>query len=196
MADPFLWLYDGSGALLTVDNDSGTGPEAAIVYTAASTGSHFVSAAGFGSNTGTFTLGAVDQTGPAGGDVAATIATTRSIAIGKSLTGTIDVPADDDWYQVWLVAGHQYLLYIQGAATNWGTLSSTSLRLIDVNGFTPIASSSAFGGDSSFEFAATQTCYYLDDASTPTTGGANAFPSGAVELPSGSAVPWAALVTA
>lgn len=47
-------------------------------------------------------------------------------------------------------------------------------------------------------FAASTQCYYVDDATTPTTGGISAFPSGASiqPLPSGSAVPWVALVAA
>src|SRR5262245_14600041 len=58
--------------------------------------------------------------------------TTRVLAVGSSATGLIDVPLDQDWYQVWLTAGvaYQIALNSSGAAP----LTDPLVRLLDGSG--------------------------------------------------------------
>ena len=63
LSDPVLQLMNSSGTLITSDDDSGTGYNALILYTASSSGYYYLGAAGNSANaTGTYTL-AVTEAG-------------------------------------------------------------------------------------------------------------------------------------
>lgn len=61
LADPFLSLYNGSGTLITSDDD-GNAPNASLTYTAAATGTYYLGASssprGTGAGTGSYTVSA------------------------------------------------------------------------------------------------------------------------------------------
>src|SRR3990172_7219040 len=68
--DPYLRLIDVSGTgVLAYNDDAGGTLESSITYTATATGTYFLSAEGFSTRAGTFTLVASDITGGAAGDV-------------------------------------------------------------------------------------------------------------------------------
>lgn len=87
------------------------------------------------------------------------------------------------------VAGNRTQPPLAGDTSLWLAAGAKFWLAVRVNSASCVVRASA-------GMAAEQACYYLDDTATPTTGGANAFPSGVTPLPSGSAVPWAAIVTA
>lgn len=67
--DPYLYLLDGAGTYITSDDDSGTGLDSRITYTATTSGTHFLEAEAFGSfYTGTYTIAVSEGVGTAGAD--------------------------------------------------------------------------------------------------------------------------------
>jgi Ca2+-binding RTX toxin-like protein len=71
IGDAFLRLFDATGALVTINDDSGEGLNSLILYTANQSGTYFLSAGGYGSNVGTFLLSVlehVDLVGTPGDD--------------------------------------------------------------------------------------------------------------------------------
>lgn len=60
LADPYLFLRNGAGAVLAQDDDAGTGLDSRITFTATASGAHYLDAQEFGNNaTGTYMLNAV-----------------------------------------------------------------------------------------------------------------------------------------
>ncbi|MBD8876179.1 putative Ig domain-containing protein [Roseibium polysiphoniae] len=101
---------------------------------------------------------------PADTDVGDTIATASSIAVGGSITGTVDVAGDHDWYAVELEAGVSYQFSLRGAATSGGTLSDPFLALFDAAGVEIDFNDDHDGSlDALIEFTPTTSgTYYLD----------------------------------
>lgn len=71
LVNPQLWLYNGSGSLITWDDDNGPGTDSRITYTAAASGRFYLVAASSITGTGTYRLSAavepraaVDPDGP------------------------------------------------------------------------------------------------------------------------------------
>ncbi|MCV6609668.1 MAG: PPC domain-containing protein, partial [Amphritea sp.] len=44
LSDPYLYLYDGNGRLISVNDDGGAGRDSQITYTATSTGTYYLRA--------------------------------------------------------------------------------------------------------------------------------------------------------
>ena len=63
------------------------------------------------------------------GDAAASVATTYSMGVGDSFSGTLRSEGDRDWVRVSLVAGQSYTISLSGAGTN--AVSDTYLSLYD-----------------------------------------------------------------
>ncbi len=156
LEDPLLRLLDGSGFELAGNDDSGGTLDSSFTFTAFQSGTYFLSAQGFGSETGAFLLSATDLGGLA--DVAAGTGTADSVSTAAPATGTIDASGDQDWYQVSLVAGHQYRFDLQGATAGQGSLSDPLLRLLNGSG-SLLATNDDSGGtlDSSIVFTASQS---------------------------------------
>ena len=95
LADPFLRLLNGAGAEIVANDDAGNTLESSITFLATQSGTFFLSAGGFASSAGTFSLSAIDLS--AGVDVAGSTATTATLAAGGSASGTIDAAGDQDW---------------------------------------------------------------------------------------------------
>lgn len=129
LADTFIrGLYDGAGALIpgTTNDDGGTGYNSSLSFTATSNGTYYVSAGGFGSNTGTYKISVSEQ--GVTDDFAQTTGTTGALPVGGSTTGDIETAGDADWFEVTLVAGNTYQLLLEGAATSGGTLADPLIQ--------------------------------------------------------------------
>ncbi|ARE40618.1 MSHA pilin protein MshA [Rhodovulum sp. P5] len=124
LSDPFLHgLYDASGTLLdgTENDDGGQGLNSRVTYEVAQTGTYYVAAGAFGSDTGTYKV-SVTGSGTAD-DYAASTATTGQITVGGAQTGAIETGGDTDWFAVTLTAGTTYEIDLEGASTGEGTLN-------------------------------------------------------------------------
>ena len=154
LSDPMLgWIYDGAGERLsgTVDDDSGEGLNSRVTFTAAEDGTHYVAARTptlF--RTGTYTLTVTDVTpaAVAGGTTAVLVpppgtnvseddtdlpndnTTTGRVDVGGSVTGTIEIPYDQDRFAVELEGGRTYRFDLQGSPGGGGTLPDTYFRAI------------------------------------------------------------------
>ncbi|WP_162177041.1 M10 family metallopeptidase [Hyphomonas jannaschiana] len=68
----------------------------------------------------------------AGEDVPGDTSTTVTLAVGGSVTDTIEVSGDQDWFAVNLVAGQRYLITLTGTGTD--PLDDPYLEVMDSNG--------------------------------------------------------------
>jgi uncharacterized delta-60 repeat protein len=177
LVDPFVRLVDFSGNELAFDDDSGSGLDSQLTYTVASTGYYYVSAQAFGSATGTFTLSVHDT------EIAGNTSTTGVLVVDDSVTGLIDPAYDSDWYQVTLVAGHEYVFDLQGAPSGMGTLADPSLQLYDSSGYwLDYDYDSGLGVESSMHYVAGYSGTYYVSASGGFTGGTGTFTLSATDL--------------
>jgi hypothetical protein len=127
LSDAYLYLRNSAGTILRQDDDSGGGNNSLITFTASSTGTYFLDAAGYNnSHFGTYTLSAAIV--GAADDFAGSTATNGSVAVNGSIAGVVNTGGDRDWFRVWLVAGRSYRFDV-----NRGTISDPDLRFR--NGF-------------------------------------------------------------
>lgn len=127
LTDAYLYLRNSAGTILRQDDDSGGNRNSLIRFTAPSSGTYFLDAAGYaGTHFGTYTLTA-RRVGPAD-DFAGSVATTGTVAVNGSIAGVVNTGGDRDWFRVWLVAGRSYRLDVTG-----GSVGDPDLRLR--NGF-------------------------------------------------------------
>lgn len=139
LEEPFLRLWDGDGNEIASSEEIYDGADAVLAFTAEADGTMFAAAAGYGGSvfedrtyheTGTYRLSLREVIDDVPGDAA----TTASLAVGGSLNGTIDYPADQDWYRVEVVAGRTYVFDLEGVDTGVGTLRDPVLGLLDAEG--------------------------------------------------------------
>ena len=174
LLDPYLYgLYSSAGSLIsgTTDDDSGAGYGAQITYTATASGTYYISAGGYSSNTGNYVLSV--SSGTSGGssgstttDLAASIATTGTVTAGASASSLIDSADDQDWFSVSLSAGRSYDIGLGGSASNNGSLTDPYLRGIYDSAGTLISATtdddSGYGTDALVSFTPTSTgTYYI-----------------------------------
>lgn len=111
---------------------------------------------------------------PSACEVSGDTSTDASLAVGSSVTGTIDSAGDADWYAITLNAGWTYTFDLQGEASGQGALSDPVLRVLDSTGAALASNddSSDSSLDSHIVFSAPYTGrYYLSaQGYTPTTG--------------------------
>ena len=162
--DSFIYVRDAAGTLLVQDDDSGDGTYSLVSYTPTTSGVYFVDAGVFPGqgSAGTYHL-SVAAVVPSGSDsIAASTATTGTLALNGSVDGNVDTAADHDWYGITLVAGQTYIFRTGG--TGVGTALDTTLTLRDAAG-TQLATNddSGEGAYSAIRFTATTGgTYYLD----------------------------------
>ena len=186
LADPFLVLRDANGNFVAQDDDSGTGSDARIVYTAASSGTYFISARTFGSDGGTYALVTApeerteDDSTPAPSptipgitvsegttDAPASTETTIDIISGDTFEGELDVSSDRDWVSIDLTAGTEYTFDLQGTGAGTGTLADPFLVLRDANGnFVAQDDDSGTGSDARIVYTAASSGTYFISART------------------------------
>jgi len=132
LSDPLLQLLDANLNLVRSDDDSGTGYDSSIEFTASQSGNYYVVANGYGSSMGSYVL---DISLNANADaIPDNISTGFLITDGQQLAGTIDFEYDSDWYAVSLIAGTQYSMSLSGAPSSSGTLADPNLKLYDQQG--------------------------------------------------------------
>ena len=131
LKDPDLYgLFDPSGKFLySTRNFEGGGPcdDDRLIFTAGSTGNYYVSADGFSLHTGTYTLSVTDVSADYPNEIASEVGTTGTVAVGGSVTGEFEFFHDHDWFAVTLEAEKTYRFDLEGADTNAGTVTDTTL---------------------------------------------------------------------
>ena len=100
-------------------------------------------------------------------DYLSTTQTTGAVAVGGSATGEIETSKDFDWFAVDLVAGHTYVIDLEGADSGGGALQDPVLRgLYDADGNRIAGARDNDGGvgrDARLTFtAATTGAYYIE----------------------------------
>ena len=97
MSDPYLELFNGSGVFIAGDNNSGTGNNAQITYTASTTGTHYLASTSAnvnGFSTGTYTVSAsANNRDPVASNDSATVRNGQAVTIN---IGANDSDADGD----------------------------------------------------------------------------------------------------
>ena len=128
LRDPYLrGVHDADGALIagTTDDNSGTGHNSRVFFTAGEDGTYYVAAGADGNgHRGTYTLSVKELPG----DQAAGTGTGGTVAVGGSATGDIEYAGDRDWFAVTLDAGKTYRIDLEGSRTGDGTLRDPYLR--------------------------------------------------------------------
>ena len=100
-------------------------------------------------------------------DYSSTTQTAGTVAVGGSATGEIETSKDFDWFAVDLVAGHTYVIDLEGADSGGGALQDPVLRgLYDAGGNRIEGTRDSDGGigrDARLTFTATTTgTYYIE----------------------------------
>jgi hypothetical protein len=132
LTDPYLYLYDASGNLITQDDDSGVGFNSELNYTPGATGTYYIGAAAFADGyTGTY---AIQISGSAPPDdfsdsFTDTTAPFGQVIVNGATSGNLELAGDHDWFRVQLTAGATYTIDLQAAGAGIGTLSDSYLRL-------------------------------------------------------------------
>lgn len=170
LADPLLTLYSASGATLARDDDSGTGNNALLSFTATSSGTHFLAASAYGSFTGGYRLSASSAGTGSSDDYAGSTATTGRISIGGTASGRVETANDSDWFAVSLSAGQRYDFRLDGSGQN-----DPLLTLYSAQGAALASDDDGGGGYNALlsYLAPTSGTYYL--GAQMTSGGTGAY---------------------
>ncbi len=172
LSDPYLSiLKPNTSSADRVDNDSGTGTDAQLVYTATVTGRHDLAVEAIGGALGSYVVSVTQSTAPQGDDYPSTLATTGVVNVGSARTGAIEQGADVDWIRVSLTAGTLYRFDARGVGSSGGTLADPTLSLVNAEGTVIRADNdSGRGTDSRILFTPTLSGnYYLAVRSTSST---------------------------
>ena len=132
-------IYDSNGNLIqgTVDDNSGIDKEARTIFTAPTTGTHYISATRGefpfpAQHSGTYTV-KVQEIGV--DDYAANTSTTGSVTVDGSTTGTIERLGDLDWFAVTLEGYATYRFDLEGIGEDWPLLEGKFIQgIYDSNG--------------------------------------------------------------
>ncbi len=132
-------IYDSNGNLIagTVDDNSGIDKEARTIFTAPTTGTHYISATRGefpfpAQSSGTYTVKVVEI---GDDDYAANTSTTGSVTVDGSTTGTIERLGDLDWFAVTLEGYATYRFDLEGIGEDWPLLEGKFIRgIYDSNG--------------------------------------------------------------
>ncbi|MCV2888457.1 pre-peptidase C-terminal domain-containing protein [Ruegeria aquimaris] len=195
LRDPLLaGVFDGAGNLIsgTRNDDGGTGLNSLVEFTPTTTGSFFIGASAYGSNTGTYKLSVTQtSTGGTGGpadDFSETTATAGRVTVGGSSTGNIETIGDNDWFSVTLNAGQTYTIDLEGTATGGGTLADPYIRgIFNASGAAIPGAFNDDGGtgrNAQLEFTPTTTgTYFISAGAYSGTGTYKVSVSGAATTP-------------
>jgi methionine-rich copper-binding protein CopC len=127
VGDPYVrGIYNAAGVLLANSgNDDWAGThDARVIFTPTVSGTYYIGASAYSSNTGEYrlTLASTTVTDLVGNS----IETAGTIAVGTPISGSIEYARDQDWYRVALNQGATYRIRQQGAASNNGSLGDPS----------------------------------------------------------------------
>lgn len=131
LSDPLLRILDSTGTELATNDDiiNGDVRHSLLTFTATETGTYFISAEAWTTQTGGYTLSVTEV---AAADIAGDTSTTAVAIVDGSVSGTLETTSDSDWFSITLSAGSRYLISDNGAG---GTaLADTFLTLYDAQG--------------------------------------------------------------
>lgn len=169
LLDPYVRLLNGSGTVLSTDDDAGTGTDSQILFTPTSSGSYYIAASGFDGEQGTYTLSVTNTAVP--DDYASTTGTTGAVAVGGAATGRLETSTDTDWFAVTLTGNQVYRFDVRGSASGGGTLTDPYLRLRSVSGgLLGSDNDTGTGADAQLTYTATYTGVHYIEAATLVTG--------------------------
>ena len=134
LTDPLVRVFrisdEGLQMIAFEDDDGGIGRNAHLEFRPSEPESYFVSAEGFGSETGTYRLRVLVDFD----DQLSNIDTDEPLALGTPAQGTIRATFDADWYAVQLGAGQSYRFELQNDASGGVPLTDPFLEVYDGNG--------------------------------------------------------------
>lgn len=202
LSNTFLELRDSSGAVVTSDDDSGTGLNARISFTPTTSGTYFVVVSAVGSATGTYSVAAQDLGVPTTtlpgvtvsegtSDAPGSTATTDALVSGDTFSGELSSASDKDFVSITLTAGTEYTFDLQGAGAGTGTLADPFLVLRDASGgFAAQDDNSGSGSDARIVFTPDSTgTYYLSARTFGDDGGTYALVTAPGERTDGDSTP-------
>jgi len=165
--DTYIRLLNSNGDLLAF-NDDAVGLNSRLAFTANFSGTYYLSAQGFGSTIGGYSLG-MTQTLPVD-NIAGNTSTTATLSVAAPRSSIIDFASDQDWFRLNLTAGHRYDFAMDATA---GSSLDTYLRLLNSSGGQLAFNDDASGLNSRLSFVATTggTFYLSAQGSGATTGG-------------------------
>ncbi|HYD31951.1 MAG TPA: PPC domain-containing protein, partial [Azospirillaceae bacterium] len=132
-------IYRATGQLIanTANDDAMGTQNSEVQFRAPGTGTavYYIAVGAYGQGIGTYKVTVEPVTTSTDGDIADDISTAGRVTVGDSVSGSVDLPEDADWYRVTLAAGQSYQVSLRGAATGDGTLSDPQIAGIhDVEG--------------------------------------------------------------
>lgn len=133
LGDPTLTLRDSAGNVLSYNDDGGTGLESRIDFTATTTGTYFLEAKAYSTQTGSYVLRG-STSGAVTTEIPGDTSTTATISAGQTLAGTLDFARDTDWYRVSLTGGTTYQIDLKGAPSGAGTIADPLVRVFNSSG--------------------------------------------------------------
>ena len=111
LTNPQLSIRSVTGILLNADDNSGSGTDAEIVFTAADSGWYFLDAGASGNGSrGTYLL----KGSRLSDDFAADIHTVGTVQVGGAAQGLLSFHGDSDWFKVGLSGGVTYQIDLLG----------------------------------------------------------------------------------
>ena len=166
--DPYLNLYNGSGTLLSSNDDGGGNANSLITYTATSGGTYYLGVRAYGTGTGNYVVSATASS-TTSDDYGDNASTTGRVSAGESTPGRIETNGDQDWFAISLTAGQVYTFHLDAASS--GGLSDPYLSLYNSSGNLLTSDDDGGGsGNALISYTATTSgTYYL---------GARAYSSG------------------
>ncbi len=171
-------LYDATGAVVS---DLADGASPGVDYTPGSGGTYYlaISAGGTGdwqTKTGDYQVSLAENGIPPADDYAGSTATTGTVPVGGSSTGSIETTGDTDWFKVTLTAGHTYRFDLLGAESGNGTLADPFMRLRDSAGTSLVADdNSGLGFDAQITYQPTVDGTYFVSVGSSTASGTGSY---------------------
>lgn len=147
--DTYLRLLNSGGIQLAF-NDDAVGLNSRLSFTAAASGTYYLSAQGYGSTVGAYRV-SMTQIAPVDA-IAGSVATSATLSPARAETSTIDLAGDQDWFRISLTAGSRYDFALDAAS---GSSLNAYLRLLDANGVQLAFNDNAVGLNSRLSFTAT-----------------------------------------
>ncbi|MCC1491466.1 pre-peptidase C-terminal domain-containing protein [Cognatishimia sp. F0-27] len=129
LVDPLInGIFDAAGTELpdTRNDDGGTGFNSRLEFTASVTGTVYVAAGSFGAGMGSYRISVADLGST--DDFASDVSTAGAVTPASPAMGTIEEAGDQDWFELAVQAGRTYVIDLEGAATNGGTLPDPYIR--------------------------------------------------------------------
>ncbi len=165
VSDTYLRLRSGAGVLIAENDDiSASNLYSRIIFTATTTGVHFLDAGAFSDGfSGNYRITAVSNGVPPTDAIPGDTTSTATITVGgAAVPGVLDFANDHDWYRVNLVAGETYIFrtnVVAGASD-----PDTTLTLRNAAGTQLVFNDDGGGGTySQIRYTATTTGTFFID---------------------------------